>query len=112
MDINPCSFSVTILFDKYFTSPMEIRVDDAVLEMIRQEGIDYRLCTTCSGPALVPTLIKPPKESDLKISAGDGLTLYVSMVQLSFVDHITMDLVYDPEKIFACSALSGVRGLY
>ena len=91
---------------------MELKVDDAVLEMIKEEGIDYRLCTTCSGPALVPTLIKPPKESDLKIPVTENLTLYVSQVQLGFVNHITMDLVYDPEKIFACSALSGIRGLY
>ena len=91
---------------------MEIAVDDAVLEMIKAEGMDYRLCTTCSGPALVPTLIKPPKATDLKIPVTDHLTLYVSRVQLDYVDRITLDLVYDPEKIFACSALSGVRGLY
>lgn len=91
---------------------MEIAVDDAVLEMIKAEGMDYRLCTTCSGPALVPTLIKPPKPTDLRIPVTDHLTLYVSRIQLREVDRITLDLVYDPEKIFACSALSGVRGLY
>ena len=89
---------------------MAITVDDDVKEMMVAEGIDYRLCTTCGGPALVPTLIKPPKESDLKIPVGD-LTLYVSRVQLGYVSHISMDLVYDPEKIFSCPALSALRDL-
>jgi hypothetical protein len=91
---------------------MEITVDDEVKEYIISEGIDYRLCTTCSGPALVPTLIKPPKASDIRIPMNDQLTLYISRVQLGYVSHITMELVYDPEKIFSCPALSGIRGLY
>ncbi|MCL2711796.1 MAG: hypothetical protein FWD37_00770 [Methanomassiliicoccaceae archaeon] len=90
---------------------MEITVDDAVMEFIVAEGIDYRLCTTCSGPALVPTLIKPPKGSDIKIPVNELLTLYISRVQLGYVSHITMDMVYDPEKIFSCQALSGIRNM-
>ncbi|MDR2866043.1 MAG: hypothetical protein LBV13_01360 [Methanomassiliicoccaceae archaeon] len=91
---------------------MKIKVDDAVLEMIISEGVDYRLSTTCSGPALVPTLIKPAKADDLRIPVSDNLSLYVSRVQLDYVDHITMDMVYDPEKIFSCVALRGFRGIY
>ena len=90
---------------------MEITVDDAVKEFILKEGIDYRLSTTCNGPALVPTLIKPAKESDTFIPIGD-LRLYLSTVQMRYVSRITMDMVYDPEKIFACSALNSLRGLY
>ncbi|MCL2142866.1 MAG: hypothetical protein FWH44_01210 [Methanomassiliicoccaceae archaeon] len=90
---------------------MTIEVDDDVKEMIIAEGIDYRLSTTCSGPALVPTLIKPAKDTDEKIQIGDQ-TLYISTVQLNFVSRITMDMVYDPEKIFSCPALSSLRGLY
>ena len=91
---------------------MKVKVDDDVMDMIRAEGVDYRLSTTCSGPALVPTLIKPAKDSDLKIPVDDNLTLYVSKVQLEYVDHITLDMVYDPEKIYSCVALSGMRNLY
>ena len=91
---------------------MDVIIDEAVKEFIVSEGIDYRLCTTCSGPALVPTLIKPPKDSDFRIPVSDNLTLYISRVQAGYVRHITMDLVYDPEKIFSCPALSSVRGLY
>jgi len=90
---------------------MEIIVDDAVKEYIISEGIDYRLCTTCSGPALVPTLIKPPKRSDIMMPVGEGFTLFISAVQASYVSHITMDLVYGPEKIFSCPALSSVRNI-
>ena len=49
---------------------MEIIVDDAVIDMIKKEGRDYRICTACMGPALVPTSVKPPKDSDIKIEIG------------------------------------------
>jgi hypothetical protein len=91
---------------------MEIIVDEDVKEFIISEGIDYRLCTTCSGPALVPTLIKPPKGSDIRIPMNEEFTLFVSIVQAGYITRITKDLIYDPEKIFACPALSSVRGLY
>ncbi|MDR0198368.1 MAG: hypothetical protein LBI08_01315 [Methanomassiliicoccaceae archaeon] len=90
---------------------MAITVDEKVKEFIISEGMDFRLCTTCSGPALVSTLIKPPKDTDLKIPIGDR-TLYISEVQRHFVSRITMDMVYDPEKLFSCPALSSIRGLY
>ena len=90
---------------------MEIKVDDAVKEFIIKEGIDYRLSTTCSGPALVPTIIKPAKESDTAIPIGD-LKLYISAVQMRYISRITMDMVYDPEEIFSCSALRSLRKLY
>jgi len=90
---------------------MEITVDDAVKEHIISEGMDYRLCTTCSGPALVPTLIKGAKKSDIMIPVGEGFTLFVSAVQASYISHITMDLIYDPEKLFSCSSMRSIRDL-
>ena len=90
---------------------MEITVDEDVKAFIIAEGIDFRLSTTCSGPALVPTLIKPQKDTDLKIPIGDQI-LYISDVQRRFVSRISMDMVYDPEKLFSCAALSSLRGLY
>ncbi|MDR0790963.1 MAG: hypothetical protein LBE47_00310 [Methanomassiliicoccaceae archaeon] len=91
---------------------MKITVDDAVREMIIADGVDYRLSTTCSGPALIPTMIKPPKASDMRIPINDELSLYVSRVQLDYVSHITIDMMYDPEKLFSCAALGSIRGLY
>lgn len=87
---------------------MQITVDDAVKQLILSEGQDYRLCTACSGPALVPLTAKPAKESDIKIPIGDN-TLYISKVQASYVNRVTIDMVYDPEKIFSCSALNAFR---
>ena len=90
---------------------MAVIVDDEVKQFIIAEGIDYRLSTTCSGPALVPTLIKPAKESDIKIPINEFLTLYISDVQRQFVPRITIDMVYDPEKLYSCSAMSALRSL-
>jgi len=87
---------------------MEITVDDAVKELIMSEKQDYRICTACSGPALVPITVKGPKASDIKIPVGDN-TLYISIVQASYIDRVTIDMLYDPEKIFACSALTAFR---
>ena len=92
---------------------MALTVDDAVKEMIISEDMDYRLSTSCSGPALLSVIIKPPKETDLVIPVGKHNFLYVSAAQLDYVDRITMEMVYDPEKLFnSCSALRTVRDLY
>jgi hypothetical protein len=91
---------------------MDIIIDDAVKKMIIADGVDYRLSTTCSGPALVPTMIKPAKASDIRIPINDELSLYISRVQLDYVSRITIDMMYDPEKLFSCAALGSIRGLY
>ena len=87
---------------------MEITVDDAVKSLILSEGQDYRLCTACSGPALVPLSVKPAKASDIQIKIGDNI-LYISKVQASYVNRVTIDMIYDPEKLFSCPALSTYR---
>lgn len=87
---------------------MQITVDDAVKDLIITEGQDYRVCTACSGPALVPISVKMPKESDIKIPVGDHF-LYVSKVQASYINRVSIEMIYDPEKIFACSALTAFR---
>jgi hypothetical protein len=92
--------------------PMAIIVDEEVKQFIIAEGLDYRLSTTCSGPALVPTLIKPAKPSDIRIPINEFLSLYVSEVQKHFVPRITLDMVYDPEKLYSCSALASLRDIY
>jgi hypothetical protein len=87
---------------------MDITVDDAVKELIIKEGQDYRVCTACSGPALVPITVKPPKTSDIKIPVGDNI-LYISMVQSFYIDRVSIDMVYDPDKLFSCPALNEFR---
>ncbi len=89
---------------------MEITVDDAVIDMIRKEGRDYRVCTACMGPALVPTTVKAPKDSDIRIKVGDN-TLYISRVQAMYIDHVSIDMVYGEEDIDSCPAFYVRRNL-
>jgi len=86
----------------------DIIVDEAVKELIKRERQDFRLCTACSGPALVPVFVKPPKDSDIKIPVGDYF-LYISEVQASYVDRVSMDMLYDPQRLFSCPALNEFR---
>ena len=88
---------------------MEIQVDEDVKQMIMREGRDYRVCTACMGPALVPTKVKGPKESDIKIPIGDN-TLYISRVQAMYIARVSMDMLYDREDIESCPAFYVRRG--
>ena len=88
---------------------MDIKGDDVVKKMIMSEGRDYRVCTACMGPALVPTTVKGPKDSDIKIPIGDN-TLYISRVQAMYIDHVSMDMLYDKEDIDSCPAFYTRRG--
>ncbi|MDD3232953.1 MAG: hypothetical protein PHT00_02130 [Candidatus Methanomethylophilus sp.] len=82
---------------------MAIAVADDVKAMILREKQDYRVCTACMGPALVPTSVKEPKESDVKIPVGDNI-LYVSKVQAPYIESVTMDMLYDEDEIDSCPA--------
>jgi len=86
----------------------KIAVDDEVKQLILKEKHDYRVCTACRGPALVPTTIKLPKTSDIKIPVGD-YTLYVSAVQAEYINRVSLDMLYDENDIFSCPALSSLK---
>lgn len=88
----------------------EITVDEEVVQLILKEKKDYRVCTACRGPALVPTTVKPTKESDIKIPVGD-YTLYVSVVQSNYINRVSIDMLYDEEDIYTCPALSQLRNM-
>lgn len=81
----------------------QIKVDDDVREMISKSKEDYRICTACRGPALVPVSVKPPKETDLKIKIGER-TLYISVVQARYMDRVSTDMIYDEDEIDSCPA--------
>jgi len=81
---------------------MEISVDDDVKELIMSKGRDYRVCTSCTGPALVPTTVKGPKGSDIKIPVGNNI-LYVSIVQARYIRRVTLDMIYNSDEIDSCS---------
>lgn len=82
---------------------MPIEVDEDVRNRILTERRDYRVCTACTGPALVPITVKPPKPNDIKIQIGDNI-LYISAVQARYIDRVTMDMVYDKDDVMHCPA--------
>lgn len=85
-----------------------IDIDEDVRQMILEADEDYRVCTACRGPTLVPVSVKPPKSSDIAIKVGDR-TLFVSAVQARYVGRVTMDMLYDPEDLYTCSVLRVYR---
>ena len=82
---------------------MPIMVDENVKRFIEEKGVDYRVCTACSGPALVPITVKGPKPNDIKIPIGKN-TLYISAVQARYISRVTLDMLYDRDDINHCVA--------
>ena len=79
----------------------EIEVDPEVIEYIKRCNKDFRVSTDCSGPVMLPTEIKPPKDSDLQVQVGEN-TLFVSRIQARYIDRVTMDMLYDPSRRLNC----------
>lgn len=82
---------------------MEIPIDDDVKQYIMSQGCDFRICTACMGPALVPVTVKAPKSTDIQIPVGDRM-LYISRVQARYIDRVSMDMIYDEDEIDSCPA--------
>lgn len=78
-----------------------ITVEKEVQDLIIRTGKDFRVCTSCYGPAVVTTDRKPSKLSDIQIKVGENI-LYVSKVQTMYINKVTMDMVYAPEYLDAC----------
>ncbi|OPX65155.1 MULTISPECIES: hypothetical protein [unclassified Methanoregula] len=70
----------------------EITIAPEVLDYIRQRDCDFRICTSCGGPILLPVRVKPPKKTDLLLKAGDH-TIYVSVHQARFLNSIHLDMI-------------------
>lgn len=70
----------------------EVIVEPEVIDYINKRDCDFRICTSCGGPILLPTRIKPPKRSDLLLNAGNH-TIYISIHQARFLDHIRMEMI-------------------
>lgn len=62
-------------------------VDDEVREFMIQEDRDFRICTSCSGPVLVPTDLVPAKPTDVEVKVGEN-SLFVSIIQARFTRRI------------------------
>ncbi|MDF1557756.1 MAG: hypothetical protein P1P80_06205 [ANME-2 cluster archaeon] len=62
-------------------------VDDEVKEFINREDRDFRICTSCSGPVIVPTDLVPAKPTDVEVKVGEN-SLFVSIIQSRFTRRI------------------------
>ena len=78
-----------------------ITIDPGVVAYIQKRGCDFRVCTSCGGPVLLPVNIKPPKKSDLLVKVADH-TLFVSVHQAPYLDTIGTDMIpfYDDPEDF------------
>jgi hypothetical protein len=81
-------------------SPGEVIVAPEVIEYINRRNCDFRICTSCGGPILLPTRVKPPKRSDLLLKAGSH-TIYISIHQARFLHSIRMEMIpfFDDEEM-------------
>jgi hypothetical protein len=75
-----------------------ISIAPDVLEYIEKRDCDFRICTSCGGPILLPIRIKSPKKSDVLLKAAHH-TIYVSIHQARYIDEIRTDMIpfYDEE---------------
>lgn len=67
--------------------PEDITVNEDVAEYIERRGCDFRICTSCGGPILLPISMKPPKSTDLKVRSGNH-TIYISIHQARYLHSI------------------------
>nr|WP_321352031.1 hypothetical protein [uncultured Methanoregula sp.] len=77
----------------------DVTIVPEVVEYINKRDCDFRICTSCGGPILLPVQVKPPKKTDLLIQAGNHM-VYVSIHQARFLHSIRMDMIPffdDPE---------------
>ncbi|MDH7594370.1 MAG: hypothetical protein QHG99_08520 [Methanomicrobiales archaeon] len=65
----------------------DIVVAPEVREFMAAKGCDFRVCTSCGGPIILPISVKRPKKSDIKIPVGEH-TLFVSSFQAPFLSVI------------------------
>ncbi len=70
----------------------EVTIIPDVIDYINKRGCDFRICTSCGGPILLPVRIKPPKRTDLLLKAGNHM-IYVSVHQARFLQCIQMDMI-------------------
>jgi hypothetical protein len=79
----------------------DVTITPEVLDYIAKRNCDFRICTSCGGPILLPTRVKPPKKSDFLFQAGSH-TIYISIHQARYLHTIRMDLVpfFDDSDVF------------
>ena len=71
---------------------LSFAIDEKVRAYIRKSGQDFRLCTSPTGPVLIPLDKVTPKPSDIKILIGSNV-LYVSKLQAKYIKKIEWAMV-------------------
>jgi hypothetical protein len=69
-----------------------ISVSEEVRAYVRERNSDFRVCTSCGGPILLSTDIKPPKATDTEIYV-EGHTIFISMFQARYIDRIDIEMI-------------------
>jgi hypothetical protein len=72
--------------------PQEIVLTEDVRAYVLTRKQNFRVCTSCSGPILLPVSVKPPKPSDIRVKVGDH-TVYVSLYQARYHDVIHAGMI-------------------
>lgn len=72
--------------------PEDITITPEVYDYINRRNCDFRICTSCGGPVLLPVSLKAPKKSDILIKAGHH-TIYISVHQVRFLNTIHLDMI-------------------
>jgi len=67
--------------------PEDISVTEDVADYIERRGCDFRVCTSCGGPILLPVSMKPPKPTDIPVRTR-GHTIFVSIHQARYLQSI------------------------
>jgi hypothetical protein len=70
----------------------EITLSDEVRHYLSGQPDDFRVCTSCGGPILLPISVKHPKPTDIRVPLGRR-TLYISRYQAPFLDHIDREMI-------------------
>jgi hypothetical protein len=69
-----------------------IEIDDDIVEFIKKQGQDYRVCTSCFGAEILPITMKSPKLSDIRVKIGNNI-LYISKVQASYIKKVDKSML-------------------
>jgi len=70
----------------------DVAITPDVLAYINKRDCDFRICTSCGGPILLPLRMKSPKKTDLLLKAGNHM-IYVSIHQARFLSCINLDMI-------------------
>lgn len=71
----------------------KIIIENEVLDYIKKKGGDFRICTSCEGPTLVPLEVSPKKDTDIVMNIGRQ-KLFVSWHQYNLgLRRITKDMI-------------------